>query len=172
VQPEVFARANHFHILVQVGGFFDVAVRVEFVHPADIPLCFGSGKNYNWNSPKIFILLNFMQHLPAVFFWEIQIEKDQIGLRGVDKRGESPEICESFLAIFHSIEFLAGASIPQGFTHQPYVPRIILHQKNVEWSGMPLEQIYPPLEVLKKINSTNTALGAKLEASSIRLPLV
>ena len=49
MEPEIFTCANHFHVLVEIAGFFDVAIRVQLVYSRNVPLGFGRRENNDGN---------------------------------------------------------------------------------------------------------------------------
>ncbi len=79
VEPEVFARANYFHVLVQVSRFFDVAISVQFVNPRNIALRFRGCENNNGNPAQRFVLFYLEQDFTAIFFGRLRSRKMRSG---------------------------------------------------------------------------------------------
>src|SRR5688572_20719200 len=56
MKPEIFAGANHCHVLVQICRFLYVTVGVEVVNARDVALGFGCSENDNGDATQTFVL--------------------------------------------------------------------------------------------------------------------
>jgi hypothetical protein len=78
-QPEVANLTDDLREVFKTHRFGDVAVGMQAVSGEDVPLGLRGGQDHDRNGLQVCIGLDLREDLPAIFFGEVPIQKDEVG---------------------------------------------------------------------------------------------
>src|ERR1700722_757477 len=131
-QPEALDGAHDGDELLEIDRLGDVAIGVQLVALDDVVLGFRGGEHHHRNDAQPRIGFHLAQHLAAVLARQVEIEKDQVGRRGVGMNALALEERQRFNAVLGVMEIVADLAFAQCLLRQARVAGIVFHQQDFD----------------------------------------
>lgn len=112
--------------IIQVDRLTQVAIGVQFIGSANVALGIGRGKNSDRNNAQLVVLFDLAKNVPGIGLRQIEIQKDQLGRRGVRIFALLLQKQKRFITIHSNLKCHGRLHIAQSLSHQANVARIVL----------------------------------------------
>src|SRR5215213_3046790 len=131
-QPEAVDRPDHFDEGVQVDGFADVAVGVQVVALDDVLLGPRRREHHDRDAPEVRVGLDLGQYLAAVLLGQVQVEQDQVRMRGLSVLPLAPQERQRLDTVRDHAQVVVDPGVVERLAGQVDVGGTVLHEQDLD----------------------------------------
>jgi hypothetical protein len=129
-QPKFLYCRYYTQKLIKIDRFGYIAVGMQLICAEDIRIILRSCQDHDGDAREIGIRLNLRQHLAAILIGQVQIQQNNVRLRGICESSPAEEKINSIGAIIHHVKPIGDFGNIQRLPGQLDIPRVILNQQD------------------------------------------
>jgi hypothetical protein len=106
----------------------EIARNAQFGHPRPVPWRIGGGYRNNRRLRAAGVLAKLGEDLPSVNLREVEVQKQEIGLRSSARFSDVRYPSQRFRTIVDNIQLVQDVILPESFLHKQHVPGVVFRQ--------------------------------------------
>ncbi len=133
MQPEFLNRINDIDELAEIGRLNQIGIDAQVVATLDITVRAGGSKGNHRNMLEQIVILDLGQNLAPILARQIEIQKNDVGNRGLDELALTTEKKHRLHPVGNVVDAAGRFAVARNFQNQTGVAGIILDKQYLRW---------------------------------------